>query len=128
MGLINPKPRFAFDPDTGLVYDYAKQRDVPLTDDYSAADGVWDLLEVKRLILAGLSIEAALRYGPPPTTPLQQGTATHIQSETPNVGPAAGQIQAQTPNVPPASGSAGTTGLSVEQLTALKLSALQAAA
>jgi hypothetical protein len=117
MGLINPKPRFAFDPDTDQVYDYLKQRDVPLTEDYSALDGVWDLLEVKRLILAGLPVEGARRYGPPPAEPLPGMPAGDPAVPGPQ----------PTTNAP-ATGGAGTTGLSVEQLTALKLSALQAAA
>ncbi len=130
MGLINPKPRFAYDPDTDLVYDYYKQRDVPLAAAYSAPDGLWDLYEVKRLILSGSPIEGA-RVGPPPmptAAPLaptpQPGliAAPSIR----NIGNAA--VAAGAPFVITGSGTRPITGLSAEQLTAMKLLPLQMAA
>src|SRR5579863_3672429 len=111
MGLINPKPRFGYDDATDQIYDYQKQRDVPLGV-YSTSDGVWDLTQVKRLILTGQSIEAA-RVGPPeetktPTPPppapsLPAGT----QAENPP-GPTTGQLDIRR-------SVSGPTGFSVEQ-------------
>jgi len=59
MGLINPKPRFGYDSDADMIYDYLVQRDVALSDAYRGPDGVWNLFEVKRLILSGQSVEYA---------------------------------------------------------------------
>lgn len=99
MALINPKPRFGYDPETDAVYDYVKQKDVALTTDYAAGDGVWDLIEVKRLILAGLTVEGARR------------DLTAAELSPPSSAP-----------------EPAITGLTGVQLTALKLSAVQAAA
>ncbi len=58
MGLINPKPRFGYDPVTGMIYDYVAQKDVPVTaTPYSASDGTWDLQKVKNAILFGGTLE-----------------------------------------------------------------------
>ena len=69
MGLINPKPRFGLDTDTGLIYDYRVQKDVPITDAYSAPDGVWNLILVKQLILSGDPVESARVSGPTAASP-----------------------------------------------------------
>jgi hypothetical protein len=61
--LINPKPRFGWNPDTKLMYDYVAGKDVALTENYSAVDGVWDLLKVRDLIMSGATVESA-RVGP----------------------------------------------------------------
>lgn len=118
MGLINPKPRFAYDDESGMIYDYQTQRDVPLTPAYSASDGVWDLVEVKRLILASLPVESA-RIAVLPAEEL----ALHPDPQDQEMEPMVGEEQAQgaAPIPTPAA-------LSVAQLLALKLSPLQAAA
>ena len=67
--LMNPKPRFAFDPTANRIFDYATSRDVELTEAYVAKDGIWNLLEVKALILAGEPIEAARVAGPSAAAP-----------------------------------------------------------
>lgn len=116
MGLINPKPRFAYDDESGMIYDYQTQRDVPLTQAYSASDGVWNLAEVKRLILASLPVESA-RIAVPPTEELAQ------EPDPQGTEPMVGEERAQ--------GSAPiltAAALSVARLLALKLSPLQAAA
>lgn len=126
MGLINPKPRFGYETESGLMYDYVAQRDVALSNRYKAADGVWDLFAVKDLILSGQPVEAG-RVGPaeksPPGTPSKPpvpGPGTVAAPTTPTTGqldnPPAGQ---------PFAGTAPTAALSVAQLLALKLSALQ---
>lgn len=56
--LINPKPRFGYNPTAKTMYDYVDSRDVPVDAHYQAADGVWDLTKVRDLILAGEPIEA----------------------------------------------------------------------
>ncbi len=126
MGLINPKPRFAYDDATDQVYDYIVQKDFPLTDKYIAPDGVWNLKEVKRLILAGQPCEAArIGNAPPPAKappkPLPQpGTQAAPSSGVGNTS--SGEEKQNAP------GKFYATGLSVEQLQALKLSPLQCAA
>lgn len=122
MGLINPQPRFGFDTATGLIFDYVTGRDHALTDAYVTRDGTWNLNQVKQLILAGKPIEAALvsKVALAPTAPVVpiKAAATPL------------------PGAPTASGSRQSTagapghvvGLSVEQLQALKLLPLQAAA
>jgi hypothetical protein len=57
--LINPKPRFGFNPDIKTIYDYVLQRDVPVASEYTSTDGVWNLMKVRDLILEGQPIEAA---------------------------------------------------------------------
>jgi hypothetical protein len=125
MGLINPKPRFAYDDTANQVYDYLVQKDVPLEDRYKAPDGVWNLNEVKRLILAGLPCEGALvskpdpkAKGPPPKAP---------------VPPAGSGLQTASTGGKESKKAGGSDlfpkdGLSAEQLGALKLTPLQAAA
>lgn len=100
MSLINPKPRFGYDADADAVYDYLTQRDEPLRDFYSAPDGVWDLFEVKRLILAGSTVEAARVAGPeqlsePPTAPPEETVAPPAMP-----APAAESSPAPVPKVP----------------------------
>lgn len=122
MGLINPKPRFGYDPEHNQVYDYVAQRDVPLGL-YEAKDGMWDLHEVKRLILAGQPIEAARSE----VEAKEEGVANLkvIPPASPAGTPAAPTPGAGSPPVEPLHGN---VGLSVAQLLALKLSPLQAAA
>jgi hypothetical protein len=57
--LINPKPRFGFNPDTKTMYDYVTQRDVAIVSSYAAPDGNWNLALVRDLILGGQTIEGA---------------------------------------------------------------------
>jgi hypothetical protein len=57
--LINPKPRFGFNPDTKTIYDYVTQRDVAVVASYAAPDGNWNLALVRDLILGGQTIEGA---------------------------------------------------------------------
>lgn len=117
MGLINPKPRFGYETESGLMYDYVAQRDVPLGI-YSTADGVWDLDKVKALILGGQTVEDG-RIGPPEVVKTPPGTP----SRPPVPGPG---LVAAPSSTPPA--GAAPAALSVAQLLALKLSALQCAA
>lgn len=123
MGLINPKPRFGYETESDRVYDYVVQRDVALTDRYEARDGVWNLHEVKRLILAGEPVEGAripsaapVTSPPPPFIPtnsdLVPAPSTSLPQDLQSAIPTKGHV----------------TGLSVAQLLELKLSALQAAA
>lgn len=116
MGLINPKPRFGYDDATDLVYDYLRGRDIALTDDYSAVDGVWDLHEVKRLILAGVPIETA-----------RVGESSEANART--LIPPPPVQQPGTVDAPSSSGKAkASNGLSADDLKALGLSPLQQAA
>lgn len=127
MGLINPKPRFAYDDEANAVYDYVKQRDAALTEVYSAPDGVWNLFEVKRLILAGLPVEGARIEGPEPAP---APVASQIGGN-PAVDPVSGQplpAPGHEPNGAIRRPAPTPTGLSVAQLLGIKLSALQAAA
>lgn len=122
--LINPKPRFGFNPSADTAYDYVAQRDVPLTDKYPAKDGVWNLLEVKRLILAGETVEAARRDYTAAETAAKAAPKT-AASTTAKTLDAPGQHNAALSGaVPPAPGR----GLDPAQLQALKLTAIQAAA
>lgn len=122
--LINPKPRFGYDTAADKIYDYVAQRDVAIVDKYAAKDGVWNLLEVKRLILAGATIEAARRdysaaeTAAKPTLKVVPKTAAATTAKTANTP---GQGDPAVPHVP---GQA----MSAAQVTALKLSAIQAAA
>lgn len=124
--IINPKPRFGFNPTTGLLYDYVAQRDVdPTTPPYVAADGVWDLHAVKLAILAGQSIESGHLALQPPA-PAAAGTAptppTLIDGTQPAPSSSPKAAKDSTAR------AARSDGLSAEALTALKLSPLQLAA
>lgn len=121
MALINPKPRFAYDDATDMIYDYVGQKDVALVAKFNAKDGVWNLLEVKRLILAGQTIESArVGYlkapGPPPKLEVVKPTPSPVSP-----APAASTAATVAPIVP-------GQGLTATQLQSLKLSAIQAAA
>lgn len=59
MNLLNPKPRFGYNPDSHMVYDYITQRDVAIVPSYASVDGTWNLAKVVELILGGQTIEAA---------------------------------------------------------------------
>ena len=112
MGLINPKPRFAFDPATGLVYDYVTGRDVPLTETYQAHDGVWDLKAVADAIMKGVPIDMYVHRSDAPAAQAQDGAQTAGEQ------PVSGQL------LEDAAGPLG--GLTAPQLRALALSPLQA--
>jgi len=132
--ILNPKPRFGYNPDTGLIYDYVAQKDVPATPNYAAIDGTWNLQEVQRAIMANETIEFArltvIKPAPKPqqkpgvpVTPLAPGQVaapTTVRSgPQPTTGASAHPtIAATTP--------AGA--MSVGELQALKLTPLQAAA
>lgn len=127
MGLINPKPRFAWDDATDLIYDYVAQRDVALQVSYHAPDGVWDLVEVKRLILAGKSVEAAFMGAADPEVPAPAPAGKKGRSTAPPANP----VDPAAPDGKAAAApkfDAASIGLSVSQLIALKLSPIQAAA
>jgi hypothetical protein len=131
MNIMNPKPRFGYTPETDQIYDYVLQRDVPITPNYAGADGTWNLLEVKRAILANETIEfarltvikkpvAAPRAPVAPLAPVPgQAAPTTVKSgPQPTTGASAHPTIGATP--------AGA--MSVAELQALKLSPLQAAA
>jgi hypothetical protein len=127
--LLNPKPRFGLNPTTGTVYDYIGQRDItPTAAPYVAIDGTWDLNKVKAAILAGENIEQAHLTV---KVPVQKNAS--IDAKKPDApkpaAPAAGKPAAPVPGKPiPSAPLKAMPGLSPEQLTALKLSAIQAAA
>jgi hypothetical protein len=142
MGLINPKPRFALDDITGNIYDYVAQKDIVPTDQpYAAADGNWNLNLVKAAILAGTTLEAGhLSLKTPAVVGVSAdaqplpGTPAHpLQQPTTVQAPGRPQPTTTLPNVRPGPPLGNTPpapagGFSAEQLTALKLSPLQAAA
>lgn len=61
--LINPKPRFGYNPTANTMYDYIDGKDVPIIPSYVASDATWNLVKAKELILAGQPVESA-RSGP----------------------------------------------------------------
>lgn len=61
--LINPKPRFGYNPTADTMYDYIDGKDVPISPSYVASDATWNLVKAKALILAGQPVESA-RSGP----------------------------------------------------------------
>lgn len=125
--LINPKPRFGYHPSTDMIYDYQAQRDVPVTDRYQAPDGTWNLHEVKRLILAGETIEAArVPSASPPSNVVRLKQAAN-EGAKPEVG-AQGEGSAAPVGAPPQEGASDPPGIGAEQLQAAKLSDLQRAA
>jgi hypothetical protein len=118
MNILNPKPRFGLTAETGMIYDYVLQRDVKPVANYAAVDGTWDLTKVAAAILAGTNIEMAhltVKAPAPKVTPPVAAKPTAPINAKP-VAAATETMQAAVP------------GLSAEQLTGLKLSALQAAA
>lgn len=112
--LINPKPRFGYNPSTETIYDYQAQRDVALTDRYQAPDGTWDLHEAKRRILAGETVEGARVPGNDPAPVNAVQGESNLQPN--NEGKASNE------------GATEEVGLTAEQLQAAKLSDLQAVA
>jgi hypothetical protein len=134
MALINPKPRFAFDPDAQTVYDYVTGRDVPLQANYQATDGQWNLFRVKELILGGHTIEEARL-----NTTVPVAKAPVLDKLPPKVGTpvSPGALAAEALNgplsAPPPPNSAPpapvpTKSLTAAQLQGLKLEPLQLAA
>lgn len=115
MNIMNPKPRFGLNTDTGTLYDYVAQRDVKPVANYQAVDGTWDLTKVAAAILAGTNIELA---------------HLSVKAPAPKVTPAAAKSAAPiTPAAAAPSASVATIpGLSPAQLQGLKLSAIQGAA
>lgn len=76
--LINPKPRFGLNLEANTMFDYVSSRDVPVTALYQGSDGQWNLETVKKLILAGKTIETAKLNNtvpPKPTATLQPAPA-----------------------------------------------------
>lgn len=114
--ILNPKPRFGYNESTGLIYDYVAQKDVTPIANYPTIDGSWNLLEVKRAILANETIEYA-RLTVKRPAPV---AAPRAAAPTP-------AAKAPQPAAQPAPGF-GVSALSVDQLQALKLSPLQQAA
>ncbi len=97
--LINAVARFAVTAE-GRIYDYVKKVEVDAVDAYEAVDGWWNLHVVKRLVLAGHSIESAFTPKPvnvgvpvtPSATPADPSTLAHSppvveQPPTPPVDP-----------------------------------------
>jgi hypothetical protein len=119
--LIHPKPRFGYNPTTGLVYDYLAGRDAaPSEEPYESVDGVWDLNEVKAAIETGHPIEGALieRVRPKPAAkapgaPVPNKGTVKAPSKTADDGKLPDPVK---------------SGLSVAQLIGLGLSAVQCAA
>lgn len=119
MGILNPKPRFGLDTDTGLIYDYIDKRDVPVTASYHGADGHWDLTKVRDAISLGNPIETAkLDSVKRPVAPVR-GAATPAQRAAAAKPAAATVAAAGTPSVvhhpatapaEPEEGSTGTAG------------------
>lgn len=69
--IINPKPRFGYNPDTKTIYDYLAGRDVPVTADYVGTDGyMWDLVRVRDLILSNQTVEQARGHVAPTPKPV----------------------------------------------------------
>jgi hypothetical protein len=152
--ILNPKPRFGYNPDTGLIYDYVAQKDVQAVPNYAGIDGTWNLQEVQRAIMANETIEGArltvikpaAKPAPKPgvpVTPLAPGQVAaapiplapgQVAAPAPaGVPRVPGQAQPTTvrPGQQPTTGAAThpTAGaMSVAELQALKLSPLQAAA
>jgi hypothetical protein len=136
MTLLHPKPRFGYDPATGMIFDYLTNRDIPVAPGpYTAPDGTWDLMKVQAAIVNGSELSAAhlTVKAIPVHAPVNQvmpasGNAPQPQPAKPPFVPTKPPIQgapvARLPGTPAPVG----TGLSVAQLTALNLSPLQQAA
>jgi hypothetical protein len=125
--LINPKPRFGFNPMTGLLYDYVAQRDLAVTDKvYDAVDGTWNLVAVRDAILANQPIEGA-HLTIKKVAPFRPNSGP---ARTPAPGPAAAPTTLVAKPDQPTTTDANkrpVTGLSAEQLNGLKLTAIQVA-
>lgn len=65
MSLINSKPLFALDTDSGELYHYPTKQYLKAQGHFNDHVGVWDLAKVKRLIETGQSIEAACEVDAP---------------------------------------------------------------
>jgi hypothetical protein len=130
MNIINPKPRFGYTPESDMIYDYVLQKDVPATASYTAVDGTWNLLEVKRAILAGETIEFAhltiIKKASPIAQPRAGGTTAPAGTTAAPTTVKSGIQPTTGASAHPGSGVG--TGMSVSQLQALKLSPLQMAA
>lgn len=124
--LINPKPRFGYNPTVGSLYDYVAQRDIhpPLPQRYAARDGVWDLEGVKLAILNGTNLEdahlsmASLKAEPALNKAVSPPQGSFLGT------PATGEAVSNSGGLAPTA----VAGLSSAQLIALKLSPIQAAA
>jgi hypothetical protein len=132
--ILNPKPRFGYNPDSGLIYDYVAQKDVPATPNYAGVDGAWNLLEVKRAIMANETIEFARLTVIKPAPKPQPKPAVPVAPLAPVPGQAApttvkSGLQPTTgASAHPTMGATPAGAMSVAELQALKLSPLQAAA
>lgn len=67
MSLTNAQPRFAVQTDDGSIFDYETGRHMPAVGVYETTDGLWNLVVLKELILAGKPIGLALSPALPPT-------------------------------------------------------------
>ena len=94
--LINAAVRFAVTAE-GRIYDYAKKVEVDAVDAYETIDGWWNLHIVKRLILAGKTIESA--FTPAATTPV---TPPAPPATNPSVAPQTTAAEPVTPAADPA--------------------------
>ena len=101
------------------MYDYVAGKDVALVPNYTGIDGVWDLNQVRDLILAGSTIEAARKSiaapqpkpapGPAPVGGLTPPAAIKALNFTPVQAAALGLTAAELKN-----------GLSATQVAAIK--------
>jgi hypothetical protein len=138
MGIINPKPRFGLETDSGKIYDYVDQREVEVTTSYQAADGVWNLVKVRDLIATGQPVEAArVNLTPRPVKLVPKATAapapnkpaplTLVVPNHPATAPAELEEGAKS-----SAGALPPTGspiaLNAKELEALNLSGIQQAA
>jgi hypothetical protein len=130
--LINPKPRFGYNPATGQIYDYVAQKDLtPSSEIYSALDGTWNLVTVRDAILAGQTIEAghlSVKSPTPPAAGKAQSPKPAVALPGAPVAPTTTSPKHGQPSTINSDPHATTGGLSAEQVTALKLSPLQMAA
>ena len=98
--LINAAVRFAVTAE-GRIYDYAKKVEVDAVEAYETIDGWWNLHIVKRLILAGKTIESA--FTPAANTGSQPPPAPLIPpASNPSVAPPATAAAPVTPAADPA--------------------------
>lgn len=136
MALINPKPRFAYDNETCMIYDYVDGRDVPITGQpYQALDGQWDLVRLRDLICTGQQIDSArlnANKRPPAAKPKPVAKPAPAPAPAAPAQPAgkAGDTALSEPeedSVPNVT-AAGTQALTAPELQALRLTDLQRAA
>lgn len=124
--LINPKPRFGFNPDTKTIYDYVTQRDVAVVASYAAPDGNWNLALVRDLILGGQTIEGArLSIIKPQPAPVAK--AAPAAAAPAAAAPAPAKVVSQL-RAPLSSADLKALALSPVQIASLRITPAQMAA